>query len=160
MSNGRHRQPIQNMSPACLQTWICLQNGPGDIGKGQNGTHRRRNPGLEAKGRAVHGERWPGTFAGRTAERQDVLALSVLLGWQIRQGESRPLSRSDPESGTGEARRAGRASGRGQISRRGSEAKACGTEQQSHRQRVWGAVLHRASGKELERSEEYSALSG
>ena len=56
--------------------------------RGENGTHRRGNQGFEAKGRTVHGERWPGAFAGHTAERQNVLALSVLLGRQIRQGES------------------------------------------------------------------------
>src|SRR5271165_6490139 len=99
MSNRRHRELKQYVSPACLQTGLCLQNEAGDTGKGQNGTHRRRNQGFEAKGRAVHGERWPGAFVGRAPKRQNVLAVSVFLRWQTGKGESRRLSRSDLAQG-------------------------------------------------------------
>jgi integrase len=63
--------------------------------KGHNGTHRRGNQGIEGKGYPVHEERWPWAFFGHTPEWQEILAVSVLLGREVRQGESRPLPRSE-----------------------------------------------------------------
>src|ERR1039458_8193302 len=160
MSIGDLEKPIAIESPVSLQTGMSLQNDPGDSEKGRNGTDRRRNQGFEAKGRAVHGERRPGAFAGHTAKRQNVLAVSLSLGRQARKGESRGLSRSDLAKGAGEERRAGCASGKRQVSRRGIEAKARWPQHESHRQRVWGAVLQRAGNESLERPENHPALSG
>src|SRR5271169_2102713 len=103
------------MSPVCLQTGLCLRMTIWRPKKEQSATHRRTNQGFETKGIAVSGERWPGAFARRIAERQNVMVLSLSAECLLRKGDSWPIPRPDPEGCAGEARRSGRASRRWQV---------------------------------------------
>src|SRR5271166_4287765 len=148
------------MSPICLQAGVCLPRTIWRHKRARNGTHRRTNQGLETKGIAVSGERWPGAFARRIAERQNVMALSLSAECLVRKGDSWPIPGPDPEGCADEARRSGRTSRRWEVtcaSNKTGESREC---QQSNRPGVWRALFPRASDEELEKPIPYPALSG
>src|ERR1019366_7200861 len=147
------------MSPVCLRMEVYLRLTTWRHKKGQNDPERRKNQGFETQGIAVSRERWPGAFARRIGERQNVVALSVSAACHLRKGNSWPIPRPDPEGCAGEARRSGRASRRWQVTcarDKTGESREC---QQSDRPGVWRALFPRASGEELEKPSPYPALS-